>query len=145
VDIADCEHISAGTVILAAGVWTAALAETAALEVRFRHSASRSCSSAPAAPMAAALPLLRSDRSAVLPAGKLDHRLPVLADPRSTTSYAGCDDKVSPAVGRLAADLLLGGISSDRAVDGRDFRLERFAEGKPLTSASPYVGAGEMR
>ncbi|MFI6396585.1 NAD(P)/FAD-dependent oxidoreductase [Rhodococcus coprophilus] len=105
--------------------------------------------------------------------GKLDRLLPHMPDPRLSSSYAGCYDvtpdynpvigpspvpglfllvgfsghgyKISPAVGRLAADLLLDGISSDPAVDGDDFRFSRFDEGKPLVSLHPYVGAGEMR
>ncbi|MFD6673430.1 NAD(P)/FAD-dependent oxidoreductase [Rhodococcus zopfii] len=105
--------------------------------------------------------------------GKLERLLPNMPDPRLASSYAGCYDitpdynpiigpspapglfllvgfsghgyKISPAVGRLAADLLLDGISSDPAVDGNDFRYSRFAEGKPLASLNPYVGAGEMR
>ncbi|MFZ2528198.1 MAG: FAD-binding oxidoreductase [Rhodococcus sp. (in: high G+C Gram-positive bacteria)] len=105
--------------------------------------------------------------------GKLERLLPNMPDPRLASSYAGCYDitpdynpiigpapapglfllvgfsghgyKISPAVGRLAADLLLDGISSDPAVDGNDFRFSRFAEGTPLVSLNPYVGAGEMR
>ncbi|MCA1005821.1 FAD-binding oxidoreductase [Rhodococcus hoagii] len=105
--------------------------------------------------------------------GKLDRILPDMPDPRLASSYAGCYDitpdynpiigpspaaglflavgfsghgfKISPAVGRLAADLLLDGISSDPAVDGNDFRYSRFDEGKPLASLHPYAGAGEMR
>ena len=105
--------------------------------------------------------------------GKLDRLLPHMPDPRLSSSYAGCYDvtpdynpvigpspvpglflltgfsghgyKISPAVGRLAADLLLDGISSDPAVDGDDFRFSRFDEGKPLASLHPYIGAGEMR
>lgn len=105
--------------------------------------------------------------------GKLDRLLPNMPDPRLSSSYAGCYDitpdynpiigpspapglfllvgfsghgyKISPAVGRLAADLLLDGISSAPAVDGNDFRYSRFTEGRPLTSLNPYVGAGEMR
>lgn len=105
--------------------------------------------------------------------GKLERLLPSMPDPRLASSYAGCYDitpdynpiigpspvdglflavgfsghgyKISPAVGRLVADLILDGISSDSAVDGNDFRFSRFAEGKPLVSLNPYVGAGEMR
>lgn len=105
--------------------------------------------------------------------GKLDRILPHMPDARLASSYAGCYDitpdynpiigpapaeglflavgfsghgfKISPAVGRLAADLLLDGISSDPAVDGNDFRYSRFDEGKPLASLHPYAGAGEMR
>lgn len=105
--------------------------------------------------------------------GKLERILPDMSDPRLASSYAGCYDitpdynpiigpapaaglflavgfsghgfKISPAVGRLVADLLLDGISSDPAVDGNDFRYGRFDEGKPLASRHPYAGAGEMR
>ncbi|WP_241384175.1 NAD(P)/FAD-dependent oxidoreductase [Rhodococcus sp. CH91] len=104
---------------------------------------------------------------------KLDRLLPGMPDPRLSSTYAGCYDitpdynpiigpspapglfllvgfsghgyKISPAVGRLAADLLLDGISSDPTVDGADFRYSRFEKGKPLASLNPYVGAGEMR
>lgn len=104
---------------------------------------------------------------------KLDHRLPSMPNPRVTTSYAGCYDvtpdynpiigsspvdnlfvaagfsghgyKISPAVGRLAADLLLDGASSDPAIDAADFRFTRFAENDPLRSRNPYRTAGQMR
>jgi glycine/D-amino acid oxidase-like deaminating enzyme len=59
--------------------------------------------------------------------------------------FAGHGFKISPAVGELVADLLLEGDSTDEDVPADDFRLERFAEGNPLTSPNPYVGAGEMR
>jgi glycine/D-amino acid oxidase-like deaminating enzyme len=59
--------------------------------------------------------------------------------------FAGHGFKISPAVGDLVADLVLEGDSTDPAVPAGDFRLERFAAGRPLTSAHPYVGAGEMR
>ena len=45
----------------------------------------------------------------------------------------------------LVADLLSKGVSRHLDVDHRDFRLERFAEGQPLASPHPYVGAGQMR
>ncbi|MFC8044854.1 NAD(P)/FAD-dependent oxidoreductase [Nocardia sp. NPDC057353] len=105
--------------------------------------------------------------------GKLDHRLPAMPDPRVTGSYVGAYDvtpdynpiigpaplpglflatgfsghgfKISPAVGRLAAELLLDGATTLPNVDPADFRLSRFAEGAPLTSPHPYLGAGEMR
>ena len=105
--------------------------------------------------------------------GKLDHRLPTLPDPRISASYAGCYDttpdynpiigptdvpalfvaagfsghgyKIAPAVGRLVADLITDGASSDPNIPADDFRLSRFTEGAPLVSAHPYVGAGEMR
>lgn len=104
---------------------------------------------------------------------KLGHRLPHMPDPRVTGSYVGAYDvtpdynpiigpapvpglflatgfsghgfKISPAVGRLVADLLLHGRTELPDVDPADFRYERFAEGKPLLSPHPYRGAGEMR
>jgi sarcosine oxidase, subunit beta len=104
---------------------------------------------------------------------KLATRLPGLSAPAYVSSYAGCYDvtpdfnpiigpsatpglfvcagfsghgfKISPAVGRLVSDLLLDGVSSDPAIPADDFRLSRFAEGKPLTSPHPYTGAGQMR
>ncbi|MFC3963591.1 NAD(P)/FAD-dependent oxidoreductase [Nocardia jiangsuensis] len=105
--------------------------------------------------------------------GKLDHRLPAMPDPRVTGSYAGAYDvtpdynpiigpaplpglflatgfsghgfKISPAVGRLAAELLLDGATTLPNVDPADFRFSRFADGAPLISPHPYLGAGEMR
>ncbi|WP_214108950.1 NAD(P)/FAD-dependent oxidoreductase [Acrocarpospora catenulata] len=93
-------------------------------------------------------------------------RFPGLPDVSFATSYAGCYDvtpdfnpiigpagpaglfvaagfsghgfKISPAVGRIAAEMITG-------ADLPDFRLTRFAEGRPLTSPHPYAGAGEMR
>jgi len=104
---------------------------------------------------------------------KVGTRFPGFAEPRITTSYAGCYDvtpdwnpiispsgrdgliiaagfsghgfKIAPAVGRLVADLVVDGRSSDPRIPERDFRLSRFAEGDLLRSPYPYVGAGEMR
>lgn len=104
---------------------------------------------------------------------KVAHRFPGLPDPSIASTYAGCYDvtpdfnpvisatpveglvvaagfsghgfKISPAVGRLVADLVTTGASSDPRVPESDFRLSRFAQGEPLVSAFPYVGAGEMR
>ena len=104
---------------------------------------------------------------------KVGTRLPGLANPSIASTYAGCYDvtpdfnpvisrtpidglitaagfsghgfKIAPAVGRLIADLVVDGISSDADIPADDFRLSRFAEGKPLTSPFPYVGAGQMR
>jgi sarcosine oxidase subunit beta len=107
-------------------------------------------------------------------AEKVLHRFPGFPDPSVTHTYAGVYDvppdwnpviapvggveglvlaagfaghgfKISPAVGDLVADLVLEGDSTDPDVPAADFRLERFAEGRPLVSAHPYVGAGEMR
>jgi sarcosine oxidase, subunit beta len=105
--------------------------------------------------------------------GKLGHRLPDMPDPRITTTYGGCYDvtpdynpiigpsplgglflatgfsghgfKISPAVGKLVADLLVDGTTDLPGVTARDFRYSRFAEGDLLTSAHPYTGAGNMR
>jgi glycine/D-amino acid oxidase-like deaminating enzyme len=106
--------------------------------------------------------------------GKLGNRLPAMPDPRITSSYVGAYDvtpdynpiigpapvdglflatgfsghgfKISPAVGRLVADMLLdGGETTLPNVDPSDFRYSRFAEGDPLVSLNPYEGAGEMR
>ncbi|HYH25514.1 MAG TPA: FAD-binding oxidoreductase [Blastococcus sp.] len=104
---------------------------------------------------------------------KISHRFPGLADASVASTYAGCYDvtpdfnpvisetpveslivaagfsghgfKISPAVGRLVADLVVDGKSSDADIPESDFRLSRFAEGALLTSPFPYVGAGEMR
>lgn len=104
---------------------------------------------------------------------KVDRRLPRLPAPALSSSYSGCYDvtpdynpvigpagphglvvcagfsghgyKISPAVGRLVADLVTLQQSSDPHVDPADFRLSRFAEGAPTTSLHPYVGAGQMR
>jgi len=107
-------------------------------------------------------------------AEKVMHRFPGFPDPSVTHSYAGVYDvlpdwnpviapvdgleglilcagfaghgfKISPAVGDLVADLVLEGDSTDPAIPASDFRLERFAEGRPLVSSHPYVGAGQMR
>jgi len=106
-------------------------------------------------------------------AEKLAHRFPTWSDPGVVTSYAGCYDvtpdynpmigpaelpglfiavgfsghgfKLAPAVGRLTADLLIDGKSSDPVIDPADFRSTRFAEGWALLSQNPYIGAGQMR
>lgn len=105
--------------------------------------------------------------------GKVAHRFPGLENASVSGTYAGCYDvtpdfnpvisetpveglvvaagfsghgfKISPAVGRLVADLVVDGKSSHPDVPESDFRLSRFAEGHLLTSPFPYVGAGEMR
>jgi glycine/D-amino acid oxidase-like deaminating enzyme len=104
---------------------------------------------------------------------KVGHRFPGLPDARIAGTYAGCYDvtpdfnpvisptgvdglicaagfsghgfKISPAVGALLADLVQHGTSGNPAVPEADFRIGRFAEGAPLRSPHPYVGAGEMR
>jgi glycine/D-amino acid oxidase-like deaminating enzyme len=104
---------------------------------------------------------------------KVGTRFPGLPDAAIASTYAGCYDvtpdfnpaisetpveglvvaagfsghgfKISPSVGRLVADLVVDGKSSDPDVPESDFRLSRFAEGALLTSPHPYVGAGQMR
>jgi sarcosine oxidase, subunit beta len=104
---------------------------------------------------------------------KLGHRLPAMPDPRIRGSYGGGYDvtpdynpiigpsprdglflatgfsghgfKISPAVGRLVADLLVDGTTDLPDVTAADFRYSRFAEGDPLTSPHPYSSAGTMR
>lgn len=108
-----------------------------------------------------------------LAAEKISARFPGLGDASISGGYAGCYDvtpdwnpvisrcavdgliiaagfsghgfKISPAVGRLVADLVVDGHSSDPRIPESDFRLSRFAEDEPLTSRFPYLGAGEMR
>lgn len=105
---------------------------------------------------------------------KVMHRFPGFPEPAVTHTYAGVYDvppdwnpviapiggvdglilaagfaghgfKISPAVGELVADLVFESDSTDPDIPATDFRLERFAEGTPLNSLHPYVGAGEMR
>nr|MDT0524224.1 FAD-binding oxidoreductase [Streptomyces sp. DSM 41633] len=104
---------------------------------------------------------------------KVGTRFPGFGDAAITGSYAGCYDvtpdwnpvisatgidgllvaagfsghgfKIAPAVGRLVADLVTEGRSSDPRIPESDFRLARFEEDNLLKSRYPYVGAGEMR
>jgi sarcosine oxidase, subunit beta len=104
---------------------------------------------------------------------RVSTRFPGFADAAITGSYAGCYDvtpdwnpvisrteldglvvaagfsghgfKIAPAVGKLVADLVVDGRSSDPRIPETDFRLSRFAEGELLKTPYPYVGAGEMR
>lgn len=113
------------------------------------------------------------DRFVELVIDKFSTRFPSLANAAITSSYAGCYDvtpdwnpiisrtpvpgllvvagfsghgfKIAPAVGRLAADLIIGGQSGDPAVPHTDFEWSRFDEGRLLRTPYPYVGAGEMR
>jgi sarcosine oxidase, subunit beta len=108
-----------------------------------------------------------------LAAEKMAGRFPGLGDAVVSSGYAGCYDvtpdfnpmisatdvaglfiaagfsghgfKISPAVGELVADLVCDGASGNRLIPERDFRLSRFAEGKPLVSPHPYAGAGQLR
>lgn len=118
--------------------------------------------------------LNRADEAFIdLTVDKISTRFPGFTDAAITTSYAGCYDvtpdwnpvisrtgiaglvvaagfsghgfKIAPAVGRLVADLVVEGASSDPRIPESDFRLSRFTEGDLLKSPFPYVGAGEMR
>jgi glycine/D-amino acid oxidase-like deaminating enzyme len=104
---------------------------------------------------------------------KVGTRFPGFSGAAIRTSYAGCYDvtpdwnpvigeapleglvvaagfsghgfKISPAVGRLIADLVVDGHSADPRIPESDFRLSRFAENDLLKTPYPYVGAGQMR
>jgi glycine/D-amino acid oxidase-like deaminating enzyme len=104
---------------------------------------------------------------------KVGSRFPGLENASIASTYAGCYDvtpdfnpvisttpvdglvvaagfsghgfKISPSVGRLVADLVVDGQSSDPHVPESEFRLSRFADGALMRSPHPYVGAGEMR
>jgi sarcosine oxidase subunit beta len=104
---------------------------------------------------------------------KIGTRFPGFEEASITSSYAGCYDvtpdwnpvishtplkglivaagfsghgfKIAPAVGRLVADLVIDGYSSDTRIPESDFRLSRFSEDDLLRSPYPYVGAGQMR
>jgi sarcosine oxidase, subunit beta len=104
---------------------------------------------------------------------KVGTRFPGFADAAISNSYAGCYDvtpdwnpvishteldglivaagfsghgfKIAPAVGKLVADLVAEGRSTDPRIPASDFRLSRFAEDAPLKSPYPYVGASQMR
>jgi sarcosine oxidase, subunit beta len=104
---------------------------------------------------------------------KVGTRFPGFGGAAIRTSYAGCYDvtpdwnpvigagpldglfiaagfsghgfKISPAVGRLVADLVIDGRSADSRIPEADFRLSRFAENDLLKTPYPYVGAGQMR
>jgi sarcosine oxidase, subunit beta len=104
---------------------------------------------------------------------KVGTRFPGFTDAAISGSYAGCYDvtpdwnpvisrtaleglvvaagfsghgfKIAPAVGRLVADLVVDGHSSDPRIPHSNFRLSRFDEGELLRSPYPYVGAGQMR
>ncbi|WP_275571623.1 NAD(P)/FAD-dependent oxidoreductase [Mycolicibacterium vanbaalenii] len=104
---------------------------------------------------------------------KVGTRFPGFPDAAISGSYAGCYDvtpdwnpiisvapldglviaagfsghgfKIAPAVGRLVADIVVDGHSSDSRIPASDFRFSRFAEDDPLKTPYPYVGAGQMR
>ena len=51
----------------------------------------------------------------------------------------------SVTIDNSAADIVVDGHSSDPRIPDSDFRFARFAEGEPLKTPFPYVGAGQMR
>ena len=54
------------------------------------------------------------------------------------TGFSGHGFKLSPVVGRMVAELVMNGDSSNHPV--RQFRATRFAEGEPLDAEHPYEG-----
>ncbi len=210
VRLADGSQISAGTVVVATGVWTQPLLAPYGVDVPIRVVREQIVMISPGidlgpVPVFSDLVSLQyvrpevggdvlfgnSDLSDVatadpddylnratedfvdLTVDKVGTRFPGFPEPAITTSYAGCYDvtpdwnpvispsgrdglfvaagfsghgfKIAPSVGRLVADLVVDGHSSDPRIPESDFRLSRFAEGSLLKSPYPYVGAGQMR
>ncbi|WKG03154.1 FAD-binding oxidoreductase [Mycolicibacterium sp. HK-90] len=210
VELADGSRVSAGTVVVAAGVWTGPLLQPYGVDVPIRVHREQIVMIKPGADMGPApvfsdlvsLQYIRpepngellfgnSDLAELEPADPDDYlnratddfvdltvdkvgtRFPGFPDAAITGSYAGCYDvtpdwnpvisaagidglivaagfsghgfKIAPAVGRLVADLVTEGRSTDPRIPESDFRLARFAEDNLLKSRYPYVGAGEMR
>jgi glycine/D-amino acid oxidase-like deaminating enzyme len=118
-------------------------------------------------------PAHASDEAVERCAEKAMHRFPGITDPSVLTTSTGMIDvtpdwnpilsatgidglfvaagfsghgfKISPAVGRLVADLVLDGVSSIPDVKLDAFRLSRFEEGDLLLSRFPYSGASKIR
>lgn len=210
VRLADGTQISAGSVVVATGVWTSAFLAPYGVDVPIRVVREQIVMISPGVDLGpvpvfsdlVSLQYVRpevggdvlfgnSDLSDVLTADPDDYlnratedfidltvdkvgtRFPGFTGAAITSSYAGCYDvtpdwnpvisaggrdglfvaagfsghgfKIAPAVGRLVADLLVDGRSSDPRIPETDFRLSRFAEGELLKSPYPYVGAGQMR
>jgi glycine/D-amino acid oxidase-like deaminating enzyme len=208
--LADGSTVSAGTVVIATGVWTGPLLAPYGVEVPISVQREQilmiapglSLGSVPVFSDLVSLQYVRpdvggeilfgnsdlsepefaapdayldraTDEFLELAVSKMGDRFPGLTDAAISGSYAGCYDvtpdwnpvisrtpvdglvvaagfsghgfKIAPAVGRLVADLVVDGRSSDPRIPETDFRLERFADGDLLTSRFPYVGAGEMR
>ncbi|GFG53957.1 FAD-dependent oxidoreductase [Mycolicibacterium agri] len=210
VRLADGGVVSAGTVVVAAGVWTRPLLAPYDIDVPIRVVREQIVTIAPGVDIGrvpvfsdlVSLQYLRpevggdilfgnSDLSDVeeadpdnylnrateafvdLTVDKVSTRFPGFTGAAIRTSYAGCYDvtpdwnpvisrtpldglivaagfsghgfKISPAVGKLVADLVIDGHSTDPRIPETDFRLSRFAENDLLTTPYPYVGAGQMR
>ncbi|MGZ8802368.1 MAG: NAD(P)/FAD-dependent oxidoreductase [Mycobacterium sp.] len=213
VRLGDGTEISAGTVVVATGVWTRPFLEPYGVDVPIRVVREQIVMISPGIDSAAIgrLPVFsdlvslqyvrpevggdilfgNSDLSDVeqvdpdnylnratdafvdVTVDKAGTRFPGFADAAISSSYAGCYDvtpdwnpvisaapldglviaagfsghgfKIAPAVGRLVADIVVDGHSSDPRIPASDFRWSRFAEGDPLKTPYPYVGAGQMR
>jgi glycine/D-amino acid oxidase-like deaminating enzyme len=210
IELSDGSRISAGTVVVATGVWTRPLLAPYGIDVPIRVVREQivmidpgvEIGSVPVFSDLVSLQYIRpeiggdilfgnSDLSDVqtadpddyinratddfveLTVDKVGTRFPGFADATITGSYAGCYDvtpdwnpvigptrldglvvaagfsghgfKISPAVGRLVADIVVDGRSSDPRIPETDFRLARFAENDLLKTPYPYVGAGQMR
>lgn len=52
--------------------------------------------------------------------------------------FSGHGFKLSPVVGRMVADFIVHGDTTDHPI--REFRASRYAEGQPLVAQHPYVG-----
>ncbi|MGO1385528.1 MAG: NAD(P)/FAD-dependent oxidoreductase [Arachnia sp.] len=59
--------------------------------------------------------------------------------------FSGHGFKIAPAVGRLMADLVVDGVSSQADVPADTFLLSRFEDGNLLQSKFPYSGASKIR
>ncbi len=213
VRLADGDEISAGTVVVATGVWTRPFLEPYGLDIPISVAREQIVMIDPGIGSAAVgrLPVFSdlvslqyvrpeiggeilfgnsdlADIESVDPdnylnrateafvditVDKVGTRFPGFTDAAISSSYAGCYDvtpdwnpvishapmhglviaagfsghgfKISPAVGKLVADLVVDGHSNDPRIPESDFRFSRFAEGDPLKTPYPYVGAGEMR
>jgi sarcosine oxidase subunit beta len=210
VRVADGSEVSAGTVVVATGVWTKPFLAPYGIEVPIRVVREQIVTIAPgvetgAIPVFSDLVSLQYVRPEVggdilfgnsdladvedadpdnylnrateafvdLTVEKVGTRFPGFSAAAIRASYAGCYDvtpdwnpvisqapldglfvaagfsghgfKISPAVGRLVADLVIDGRSADPRIPETDFRLARFAENKLLKTPYPYVGAGQMR
>lgn len=55
--------------------------------------------------------------------------------------FSGHGFKLSAAVGRLVADLIVDGKSSSEAIPSELFQLSRFSEGRSIRSLNPYSGS----
>lgn len=114
-----------------------------------------------------------SDQAVEATAEKALHRFPGILDPRVSTTSTGVLDttpdsnpivsatdiegmyvaagmsghgfKIAPALGEMTAGLILDGGTSIPGVDANAFRLSRYADGEPLVSPFPYVGAHGIR